>query len=122
MEELTAGIRDLHDRVKHLDDQLRERGEATDLHERLGAAAMQVAERTRAGMRWLWIVGTLVALVWSPLVAYGAVWSHEKIRNDCYPVAVWDVAPPPGPLRRPEPWWCHAFPGTDHPAGHPAGH
>lgn len=112
MEELSAGIRDLHDRVKSLDDQLRERSVATDLHERLGAAALEAAETTRTRIRRLWICGMLVALVWSPFVAYSSVWLHERVRNYCYPSAVWSAPPPTA--AQDEPWYCSAFPGTGH--------
>jgi hypothetical protein len=109
MEELSAGIRDLHDRVRHLDEQLRERGETHDLHERLGAAAMEVAELTRSRIRWLWAAGMMVALLWTPATAYGAVWFHELVRNTCYPAVVLEHRHPAE-----QPWYCSIFPGTHH--------
>jgi hypothetical protein len=118
MEELTAGVRELHQRVGHLDDLLRERDVTTDLSEKLSAAAHDVAEQNTRRIRLLWIVGTVVALLWTPMTAWGAMWMHERVRNTCLPsvLLVEYVGGDREPnLDRNEPWYCGIFPGTNHP-------
>lgn len=115
MEELTQGIRELHTRVGDLDALLRERSMVTDLSERRADAAHEqatvaqhAAQLNSRRIRVLWICGLFVALLWTPLTAYGAVWVHERIRNNCYPGALYVAGPPPSV----EAWYCGIFPGT----------
>lgn len=111
MEELTAGVRALHDRVEKLDDLLHEHRDTADLREKLGAAAMRHADNTRALLRRVAILLAAGLLIWTPVVAYAAVWAHEKVRNNCYPV-LWLEEPASSHVH--EPWYCGLFPGTDH--------
>lgn len=114
MEELSAGIRDLHDRVKHLDAALREHQGTTDLREKLGAAAHEEAKRTAGQLRKIALIVAAGLLIWSPAVAYGAVWGHEAVRNNCYPTwAVREQGPPVVVPVQDEPWFCSLFPGTN---------
>lgn len=118
MEELEAGVRSLHEQVRNLDDLLREGQVERDLSERLTAAASQQAEEasrlavlTHGLVRTMVVVVALGLLVWTPFVAYGAVWFHELVRNQCYSY---------GAILRHDgdaPWYCGIFPGT---FGHPA--
>lgn len=113
MDELHEGVRDLHERVARLSDSLQADRVARDLSERLAGAADETAERTRSRLHHVAVVLALGLLLWTPLTAYGAVWLHEKVRNNCYPAAVYDVLIPPTPVE--EQWYCGLFPGTDHP-------
>jgi len=112
-EQLHEGVRDLHDRVTRLSDSLQADRVARDLSERLAGAADETAERTRSRLHHVAVVLALGLLLWTPLTAYGAVWLHEKVRNNCYPLAAYGqpAAPPPAE----EEWYCGLFPGTDHP-------
>ncbi len=114
MEEFTEGVRDLHQQVRRLDTLLHERTTVADLSERRADAAHATAEETRRRLRWLLVAGLFVALVWTPVTAYGAVWTHEKVRNNCYPTVAFEPDPVPIPASG-EPWYCGMFPGTDHP-------
>jgi hypothetical protein len=110
MEQLTQGVRDLHQRVSRLDELLQEHRGTANLQERLSAAAHDTAEATRRLVRRLLVLMAVGLLLWTPVVAYGAVWVHEKIRNNCYPGVMLVLNPPVE-----EPWYCTLFPGTDHP-------
>jgi hypothetical protein len=117
MDDFTAGVRELHQRVGDLDNLLRADAIARDLSEKLGDAAAAKAERAQNLMRRVLTVLTVGLLLWTPVVAYGAVWLHEKVRNNCYPVVAFDATPVPRPAEG-EPWYCGLFPGTDHVAQH----
>jgi hypothetical protein len=117
MKELTEGVRALHQRVEQLDEQLHEHRGLADLREKLGAAAIAQAENTRALLRKMIVVQIVGLVLWTPVVAYGAVWMHERVRNTCLPTVLLvdylngDEHPVPGV----EPWYCGIFPGTNHP-------
>lgn len=115
MEELSAGVRDLHERVGRLDELLQADRVVEDLREKRADAAHDVAERTSRRVRLMLVAGVLVAFGWTPLTAYGAVWVHELVRNNCY-ASVEFADQPPAPAD--EPWYCGAFPGTDRHGAH----
>lgn len=121
MQELEAGIRELHERVASLDTLLREDRETRDLHEKLGAAtasqaeeAVDLARMVQAFVRKVFIIVTVAMLTWTPFIGYGSVWVHEKMRNNCYPGN--QLTEPGSPSR--DPWYCTLFPGTDRYRGH----
>jgi hypothetical protein len=114
MQEFDAGVRDLHERVERLDGLLHERTTIADLTDKRADAAHATAEDTRRRQRWIVAVIAAGMLVWSPTVAYAAVYGHELVRNNCYPgVAL--MEPPGGWLPAyavDQPWYCGLFPGT----------
>jgi len=117
MEELAAGIRDLHSKVQHLDEMLREDQAVRDMHERLGAAvaasaeeATRIAAAAHGVVKRIFLAITVAMAVWTPFVAYGAVWAHELVRNTCYN-GVTLVEP------NHNHWYCNIFPGTNQHAG-----
>lgn len=118
MEDFEEGVRALHQRVGELDALLQQRSLVADLADRRADAAHDEAEtahreaaRNSRRIRRLFTAGVAVALLWTPLTAYGAVWTHELVRNNCYPGVIYDEPARPGG----EPWFCHIFPGTDRP-------
>ncbi len=115
MEDFAEGVRALHQRVAQLDSLLQERSVVTDLADRRADAAADLAERNTGRINRLFVAGLLVALLWTPATAYGAVWLHERVRNHCYPGVVYEAGNPPAA----EPWYCGAFPGTGRDDGHP---
>ncbi len=109
MQPFGEGVRDLHERVARLDELLTVQVRADVFREKRADAAVDRAEKNTVKIRQLWTAGLLVTLLWTPTTAYGAVWMHEKIRNNCYPGAIHIEGPPPGG----EAWYCGIFPGTD---------
>lgn len=115
MEELAAGIRELHERVASLDSLLKIDARARDLSERMGvAASVQAEEASRLARvahdlsRRMTVVVAFALVIWTPVVAYGAVWFHELVRNTCYQSAT----------QVDEAWYCGIFPGTGHHRAH----
>lgn len=117
MEELTRGVQDLHKRVEDLDTLLHQRTIVADLRERRADAAHEVAEQNVTRIKHLWIAGLIVAFLWTPITAYGAVWVHERVRNTCLPdvllVQLLDGNKHPSIAH--EPWYCGIFPDTGQP-------
>lgn len=105
-------------RLDGIDELFSRQEQERDFSERLGAAALDMAEGakvTAAGVaRLTHRIATVLAvglLLWTPVVAYGAVWMHERVRNTCYPLGV-------AQGQADEPWYCGIFPGTNHPPHH----
>lgn len=105
-------------RLDDIDDLFSRQEQERDYSEKLGAAAWAEAEGAKVTatsvQRLTQRIAKVLAvglLLYTPLIAYGAVWMHERVRNDCYPVA--------SPVT--EPWFCGLFPGTNHPH-HPGEH
>lgn len=115
MEELSEGVRELHQRVEALGELLHRTGEATDFSDRRADAAHDVAERNSFRIRRLFVAGLIVAFGWTPFTAYGAVWVHERVRNTCYPGVVHVEG---HPTAGEAPWYCGIFPGTGRPGPH----
>lgn len=107
-DEFETGVRDLHEKVGRLDELLNQRTIVTDLADRRADAAHAVAEEATKKIRRVIVACALVAFLWTPLTAYGAVWMHERVRNHCYPGVTYQAETPPAD----EPWYCGAFPGT----------
>lgn len=109
---LIRGARDLHAELDRVDDSMTELLRSRDLHERLVTGAALVAEDVQAVVRTR---GRLIrhallalALLWSPGVAYGAVYVHQLVLTNCAS----DVHPEDP---RPGAWYCDLFPNThDH--------
>lgn len=105
------------ERLDRIDRIFREERATRDLHERLaeGAAreaetAQETARHSVALLRYVMVVVAVGLLFWTPVVAYGAVWFHEKVRNTCYPFV---QVTEPFPALYNEPFYCGMFPGTN---------
>jgi len=116
-------IRELMDRLDVVDSLFTEDRLARDLAERLADAAADAAEdaaetahTNRRLLTGIAAVLTTGLLLWTPVVAYGAVWGHERVRNTCYPAAGAQQETVEDPY-----WYCGIFPGTGRPdpARHP---
>ncbi len=106
-----AALHQMAAKLDAIDELFHRSEESRDLHERLTAGAAGDAEKAarqaRKLVRTVVRVVTFALLLWTPLVAYGAIWFHELQRNNCYPVAAILAG---GPID--EPWYCSLFPGT----------
>lgn len=107
-------IGELNGRLDSIDSEFADEQTRRDLSEKLGAAAVTVAEDAkRTAKRAMGNLRTIVAVVavglviYTPLIAYGAIWLHERVRNTCYPADVLVRAAP-----QPDHWYCEIFPGT----------
>lgn len=112
MDRMLADIQALNDELRSLREQMHDTTTVRDLHEKLVAGATEkadkVASETSKRLRQVITVVAAGLLVWTPVVAYAAVWAHERVRNSCYPVAALVEGAPVD-----EPWYCGAFPGTN---------
>lgn len=117
-ESLLALVREQMSRLDSIDALFTSDRVGRDLAERLGNAAAEVAEhaeQTAVHTRRLLLLITAVMavglLLWTPCMAFIAVYGHEIVRNHCYPGAVW--APPPTPtVAEDQPWYCGLFKGA----------
>ena len=106
---LVRGARELHGELDLVDGALAELFATRDVHEKLvhGAAAVaeDAASQVRGRFRTYLLALVLVACVWSPTVAYGAVALHQAVVVHC--------PSPLAPARDvPGAWYCAAFPYT----------
>lgn len=116
MEELSQGIRELHQRVTELDELMQVDARARDLSERMGLAATVAAEEAARlavvahdMVKKIIVIVAIGLVVWTPFVGYGAIWFHEMVRNHCYSPTTMHV-----PSASMDPWYCGIFPGTGH--------
>lgn len=112
-------VRVLLERLDSIDNLFARERRERDLAEKLAAAADAHADRAVAAVRETRrILRTVVAVValglvlWTPFVAYGAVWVHERVRNSCYPALAELIHATPTSA---DPWYCGLFPGTGRP-------
>jgi len=117
-----ADVQALLGRLDGIDELFAEERASRNLQEKLADAAADIAEKatdevaeTRRLLRTVIAVVAVGLLVWTPIVAYGAVWFHELVRNTCYPVAELAEDRPVD-----EAWYCDLFPGTGRHPDHPA--
>lgn len=110
-------VQELLARLEKIDALFESASIRRDFSEKLNAAAVHTAneanERSEVLVNAFRRVRLMIAiglLLWTPFVAYGAVWMHEKIRNNCYVVTYNNTHP----TNIDGAWYCNLFPGTDH--------